>query len=322
MSGIVRDLRFAARRLRKTPGLSVVAITALALGIGLTTIMFSIVYGVLVRGLAYPNGDRIAIVYRSNPELGVRRQSLPIQDFYDYRAQQRSFTALGGYTSGTVTVRGVERADRVDASWMTADVFSILGVQPMLGRGFDEREATPHGDQVAVLSYRTWRDRYDGRRDVLGAQIRIDGSMYTVVGVMPQGFGFPASEAIWLPLQVDPAASVRGHGEYLIAIGALKPGVMRATAALEAGTIARRLAFEYPESDKGFDATVGTFTEWSIGPQPRRLLITMLGAVFCVLLASGCREHRKTVTGFQTTMDKKRPGAPPGRSRCSATRTS
>jgi predicted permease len=281
---IVADIRYGVRRLRKSFWETAIAIMALGLGVGLTTTMFSIVYGVLVRGLPYPNGARIAIVYRNNADRGIRRQALPIQDFYDYRAQQQSFTALGGYSEGTVNLSDAERADRIDATWVTADVFSILGVQPMLGRGFSETETRPSGARVAVLSYRSWCDRYASRREIIGAPIRVDGLVYTVIGVMPEGFGFPASEGLWLPLQDDPAASVRGQGEYVTTIGALRPGVGRDAASADVATIARRLAAANPESDKGFDATAGTFTDWSIGPGPRRLLITMLGAVFCVLL--------------------------------------
>ncbi|HEX5437885.1 MAG TPA: ABC transporter permease [Gemmatimonadaceae bacterium] len=315
MPSLVRDLRYAARTLRKTPGFTAVAILALALGIGLTTAMFSVVYGVLIRGLPYPHGDRIAIVYRNNPAQGIRRQSLPIQDFVDYRAQQQSFTALGAYVPGMVNVSGGERAERVAATWVTADVFQILGVQPMLGRAIRRGEDAPSGAHVAVLSYRMWRERYDGDARILGKSIRVDGLPYTVVGVMPKRFAFPDAEQLWLPLQTDPLASTRGQGPHVITIGELKPGATLASAGADVGAIAQRLALAYPTSDTGFEATAGTFTDWSIGPGPRRLLVTMLGAVFCVLLIAcanvmnlllGRAMHRTREVGIRTALGASR----------------
>src|SRR5215212_3529146 len=112
MQGIVRDVRYGIRSLLKSPGLTLVATLALTLGIGLTTTMFSIVYGALMKGLPYPNGDRIMIVQRSNPARGINQESVPIQDFFDFKAQQHSFTDLAGMTSGTIYVSGEEKAER------------------------------------------------------------------------------------------------------------------------------------------------------------------------------------------------------------------
>ncbi len=283
MSGLIGQLRHAIRSLRRTPGFFLACVAALGVGIGLTTAMFSIVYGVLLRGLAVPNADRIGVLYRNAPAQGIRRQSLPIQDYLDYRAQQRTFTRLGAYTSGSVTVSGDGPAARIGVVWVSAEVFPILGVRPLLGRAVGAEEASPGGSRVAVLSYGMWQDRYGGRRDAVGTPIRLDGATYTIVGVMPRGFRFPESEAVWLPLQLSPAVD-RRTGPFVVTIGLLKPGVSMARAAADVGTISRRLAAEYPSSNKGVVATAGTFLEWSVGPRPRRLLATALGAVLFVLL--------------------------------------
>ncbi len=284
MDALLRDLRYAARTLARTPGPTAVAVLALAIGIGLTTTMFSIIYGGLMRGLPYPGGDRVAVVARANPARDITRSAISIHDFADYRAQQKSFTALGGYTSGTMNVSGTERAERVDGAWFTADVFQVLGVSPLLGRTFRADEAAPGGEKVAVLGYEMWQQRYAGDRAILGRQIRVNGEPYTVIGVMPQGFDFPQHIKVWLPLQTDPLATKRGEGQYLIAVGRLAPGVDLARASADIAATARRLAAQYPEPDSGFTASAISFPEWSIGPQPRRLLYTMLGAVFFVLL--------------------------------------
>ncbi len=284
MNTLRADLRYAVRTLARTPGPALVAAVALALGIGLTTTMFSIIYGGIMQGLPYPGGDRIAVVMRSSQARGVQRSSLPIQDLYDYRAQQRSFTALGGYTSGTVNVSGTERAERFDGTWATADVFRALGVPPLLGRTFSPEEAAPGGAKVVVLGYDVWRERYASDPSILGRSLRVNGDPYTVIGVMPQGFDFPDGTTIWLPLQTDPLAGKRGEGQFLVGIGKLKPGVSFQEATADVAATARRLAVQYPEADSAFTATALTYPDWSIGPQPRHLLYTMLGAVIFVLL--------------------------------------
>src|SRR5689334_17313687 len=153
MQALLRDVRYAWRSLLRSPGLTIVATLALTLGIGLTTTMFSIVYGALMKGLPFPDGDRIVVINRSNPTRGIQRQPVPIQDFVDFKAQQRSFVELSAATSGTIYVSGDEKAERFDGSWVTANVFDMVGVHPFLGRGFRAGEDTPGGEKVAVLSY-------------------------------------------------------------------------------------------------------------------------------------------------------------------------
>ena len=174
-----------------------------------------------------------------SPAQGIQRQSLPIQDYLDYRAQQRSFTRLGAYTSGSVNVSGDGPAARIDVAWVSADVFPILGVRPLVGRAVRAQDASPGGSRVAVLSYGMWQQRYGGKRDAVGAPIRLDGATYTIVGVMPRGFGFPEWESVWLPLQLSSAVD-RKTGPFVVTIGLLKPGVSMARAAADVATISRR----------------------------------------------------------------------------------
>ena len=145
MQALLRDVRYGMRTLVKSPALTVIATLALTLGIGLTTTMFSIVYGALMKGLPYPDGDRILVITRSNPARGIERQGLPIQDYFDYKAQQRSFVDLGATTSGTIYVSGDEKAERFDGSWITANAFDILGVHPLIGRTLPLAEAAAPG---------------------------------------------------------------------------------------------------------------------------------------------------------------------------------
>ena len=315
MQALLRDVRYGVRALLKSPGLAIVATLALTLGIGLTTTMFSIVYGALMKGLPYPDGDRIVVVQRANPAKGIQRQSLPIQDYADYKAQQRVLGDLGAFTSGTIYVSGEEKAERFDGSFVTASFFDIVGVWPMLGRGFRAGEDTPGGEKVAVLSYSMWHERYSGNQSIVGKQIRVNGVPYVVVGVMPDGFAFPNNDKIWVPLQVNPLDGKRGEGQYVQAFGKLKPGVSLDQATVELTTIAKRLGAEYKESNEGFSALVQPFTDNYIGKEPRQLLYTMLGAVFCVLLIACANvanllldraAHRTKEVGIRTALGASR----------------
>jgi putative ABC transport system permease protein len=315
MQGLLRDVRYGMRSLLKSPGLTIVATLALTLGIGLTTTMFSIVYGALMKGLPYPDGDRILVLQRQNPARGIRQTAVPIQDYYDFKSQQRSFKDLAALTSGTIYVSGDEKAERFDGSWITANTFDIVGVRPVLGRNFRAGEDTPQGEKVAILAYSTWRERYSGDANIIGKHIRVNGVAYSIVGVMPEGFAFPNNDKIWVPMQTDPLASKRGEGQFLQVIGKLKPGVSIDQANVDVATIAKRLAAEYKDSNDGFTASALSFTDNYIGKEPRQLLLTMLGAVFFVLLIACANvanllldraAHRTKEVGVRTALGASR----------------
>lgn len=284
MDSLLRDIRLGLRTLRKSPGLTAVSVIALMFGIGLTTMMFSIVYGALLRGLPYEEGDRIAVVSRSNIANNIERQSLPIQDFIDYRESQQSFSAFGAYTGGTMNVSGADRAERYGGTWVTAGTLDMTGVQPLMGRFFRPGEDTPGGPKVAILGYAMWRDRYGRDANILGTTIRVNSEPFEVIGVMPEGFLYPDNGQLWLPMQTDPLATERGQGPFVQTVAKLKPGVTFDAASVEMATIAGRLAAEHPETNKDFKAMALPFVESFMGDDVSQLLYTMLGAVFFVLL--------------------------------------
>jgi len=280
---LLQDLRYGARKLVHNPGFSAISVLTLALGIGLTTTMFSIVYGALMRGLPFEHGERVVSIRRANPARDQERMSVSLHDFNDYRAQQRSFEGLGAFNNGTVTVSGSEKPERFDGAWMTANAFELLRVRPLLGRTFRPGEDAPGAPAIVVLGYEIWQSRYGGDRGIVGRTIRVNGEPAEVVGVMPQGFAFPASEKLWVPLrQALPAR--RGEGDWVDVFGRMKPGVSIDRANLEIAGIARRLATQYPESNRDITGYVEPYTRSYIGPEAVGLLSTMLFAVFLVLL--------------------------------------
>lgn len=284
MNAWLRDLSLGLRTLRKSPGLSFVAVLALTFGIGLTTMMFSIVYGALLRGLPFPEGDRIVTVFRVNRQDAGDRQGIPVHDYADLRAQQRSFSHLGAYSGGTMNVSGRERAERYDGTWITTEALTLSGVQPALGRLFREGEDAPGGAAVAILSHSLWRDRYGADPNVLGSSVRVNATPYEVVGVLPEGFEYPNGGDLYLPLVVNPLANPRGQGEFLQVVAKLAPGVSADQANTEVAALFARLAQDYPETNRDFTASTFGFVRSYIGDEATGLLYTMLGAVFFVLL--------------------------------------
>ncbi|MGH7634092.1 MAG: ABC transporter permease, partial [Gemmatimonadaceae bacterium] len=280
MNSLLRDFRYGTRALRKSPGLVVVAVLALTIGIGFTTAMFSIVYGALMKGLPFPGGKAVMEIQRDNPERDIRRAGLPISDFTDLREQTHSFAGLAAYYTGTVNVSGTEGAERFDGAFITANTFRVLRMHPVLGRDFRDGEDQPGAARVVVIGQAMWQNRYGGDPAIIGKVIRANGQPFTVIGVMPQGFLFPAVEQIWLPLGMNALATKRGEGNWLTVIGRLAPGVSLERANLELRAFSRRLAGEYQETNAGFTAAAFPFVDAELGPEPHHLLYTMLGAVF------------------------------------------
>ncbi|HWP69690.1 MAG TPA: ABC transporter permease, partial [Gemmatimonadaceae bacterium] len=168
MSALLRDVRYGIRSLAKAPGLAFVATLALTLGIGLTTVMFSIIYGAMMKGLPFDEGDRIVQVERHNAANGNTGMGTPITDFADYREQQKTMSSLAAYYGGTVNVSGEVEAERFAGAWVTASAFDLTRVRPLLGRYFQAGEDAPGGPQVVVLGYGIWQRRFGGDSAIVG----------------------------------------------------------------------------------------------------------------------------------------------------------
>ena len=284
MEAIFRDIRYGIRSLAKSPALTIFATLALTLGIGLTTTMFSIVYGVMLKGLSIPDGARVVEVSRQHSTRMQRNMGMSVVEYADYRDQQKSFDRMAAFENGTMNVSGTGAPERYQGAWVTASFFEVMRTKPLLGRVLLPGEDAPQGQRVAVIGYALWKNRYGGDSSVLGQVLRVNAQPFTIVGVMPEGFRLPIVEDLWIPLQDDPLLAKRDEGREVTVIALLKPGVKVDQASVEMAAIAKGLATRFKETNEGVSAHVQHYVDAELGPEAAQLLYPMLGAVFFVLL--------------------------------------
>src|SRR5437764_651040 len=223
-----QDARFALRMLRKSPAFTLTAIAVLALGIGATTAIFSVVHSVLLRPLAFSEPDRLVMVWERKPSGGTN--VIQTQNFLDWRARNHSFTQISCIYGLSMNLSGDGDPVQVPGMRVTAGFFEILGAAPLIGRAIQESDDVGGAPRVAVLSYGLWQRRFGGRMDALGQKIFVEGAPAEVVGVMPQDFAFPTIRAdLYAPMRIDPATAPR-DGRNNQSVGRLKPGVSPAQA--------------------------------------------------------------------------------------------
>jgi predicted permease len=283
LADLAQDARLAVRTLRKSPAFALMATACLALGIGVTTTIFSAVHAILIRPLPYPEADRLVVIYSAIPRKNMHGSNISWPDYLSWREQNRTFDALGMYTWGSNTISGDGESERVESALVTANLFPLLGVRPALGRGFTSAEETPGNDRVILLGDGLWRRRFGGARDIIGRAIRVDGAPYTVIGVMPPGFAFPDRGQAWVPLA--PAEWMRGRSNRGLAgaIARLRPGVTLEDARADLAVISRRLQREYPEDNFEWEAEAIPLRQDLVGDL-RQPLLVFQGAVALVLL--------------------------------------
>jgi predicted permease len=285
------DGRFAVRQLLKNYGFAITAIVTLALGIGATTAIFSLVNTVLLRPLPFPEQDRLMWMSQQDHSLpGAVPEALSYPDYFDWRAQNHTFSGMASFTSNGITLQAESESQRLDAQNISANFFQVLGVAPMLGRDFrwDDEKA---GNRTAMLSYSLWQSMFGSAKDIAGKTVRIDDHNYTIAGVMPKGFQFPLDNpapALWLSLADDadgktPKTVQRGF-DTLGVIGRLKPGVTVEQAKADLSVIAGNLARQYPDSNKQYSSALVEQQLQHMTGDTRPALRILFGAVTLMLL--------------------------------------
>ena len=281
----LHDVRYGFRSLRRSPGTIAAGVVALALGIGLTTVMYSVIYGTVIKGLPFEQADRIAMIYYADP----RREDdlIPLGDFTYFRKQQTSFESIGGYALGSANIAGGDRPDRVRTARLTAGTLDVMRVQPMIGRAFIAADNDLSSPPTVVLSYALWRDRFAADSGAVGKTLRVNGRPFTIIGVMPEGFQFPQSTTMaWLALQSNVATFRAGEGVGLTVAARLRPDATYERANAELTSLSRQLATERPPGAKERQPLVMPFVQGWVPARVYTVLYAMLAAVMMVLVVA------------------------------------
>jgi predicted permease len=291
MNNLWQDLRYGARMLLKNPGFLLIAVLTLALAIGANTAIFSVLYGVLLKPLPYPDPNLIVRVWQAAPASGFAQLGFSEAQLVRLRAGNQSFQQIGGYARRSANLTDQNETQRIAVAFVTAGVFESLGTQPALGRAFRQEDEAPGSQQVAVLSYELWQRQYSGDANILGQLIRLDNNPITVVGIMPPDFRLPEDHSIpqgaqlWLPVRIDPA-NLNWGSYYLRPIARLKPDVRPEQALTELNTVFAQLRQDHPQgaiNDPGYNIRLLPLHNDLVG-NVKKALWVLVGAVGLVLL--------------------------------------
>jgi len=283
MDTLLRDIRYGVRSLLKRPAFTLIAVITLALGIGANTAIFSVVNTVLLRPLPYRNAERVVTIWQNNTKAGVQRNDVSPANFLDWQEQSRSFESMAGIEPFGFSMIGNGEPERFQAWLVTAGFFETLGTNSLHGRSLISQDYQPGNERVVVISHGLWQRRFGGDQNLVGQKLTLNGQPYTVVGVMPPEFQFPADREIWAPRVLrEHDRELRGP-TYWNVIARLKPGVTINQAQDEMNAIAARLASQYPDANGGMGSTVVSLPEQLTG-HIRSALWILLGAVGFVLL--------------------------------------
>ncbi len=287
MSTLLQDVKYGLRMLAKNPGFTAVAVLTLALGIGVNTAIFSVVNGVLLNPMPYPQPDRLVALYSRRVQF--QRGSISYPNFLDWVRENRSFSALAAFRSDNFTLTGAGEPERVPAEMVSASFFPLLGVKPVIGRSFTAQEDQLGGAPVVMLSGGFWKGNFGASPDVLGKALTLNGTSYTIVGVIPSSFYYTGGNFdpgdVYVPIGQwnRPMFRDRRAAMGTNAVGRLKPGVTFEQARADMDALGRHLAEEYPEANKDTGITLVTLKQNAVG-NIRPYLLVLLAAVGFVLL--------------------------------------
>jgi len=283
METLIKDIRFGVRSLRARPGFTVLALFTLALGIGACTAIFSVVDGVLLRPLPYPDPEQIVQLREVNS--AGKQIAFAEPNFRDVSARSHSFEAVAQYNGSLTTVTGGSEPVRAAVTVVSADFFRVLGTRPVLGRAFLPDESKPGGPPAVVVSYGFWQRLLGGKADLAGTTLRLMDQTVTVVGVMPAGFAFPQRAEIWIPRELFPQEISRSAHNWSV-VARLRPNIKTETANAEVSSIAKQLKQEYGKDVDAVSFTVVPQREYIVGNVRRALLMIFVAVAF--LLAVAC----------------------------------
>ncbi len=286
MDKFFQDVRYAVRMMIKKPAFSFVAITALALGIGANTSIFSVVNSVLLRPLPYENPDQLVIIKSTHPARGATDFGTSTPDFREWRNRNTTFEQIAAFTTTSYNLSGSGEPERVAGAIVSSNLFSLLGVAPASGRAFTIEEETFGNHRVALVSHALWQRRFAADHGVIDKMVTINGQPYTIVGVLPKGFSYPdPNVAVWTPLSIEPGSENDTRGNYWLSVlGRLKDGVSIAQAASEMTSIAEKVD-EETEGINGMRASVSSLREETVGNVETVLWVLLAAVGFVLLIA-------------------------------------
>jgi putative ABC transport system permease protein len=280
---LMRDIRYSLRMLWRRPGFTAVAVVTLALGIGANTAIFSVVNSVLLAPLPYEDPDRLVMVWERQVISNTNQQPVSWLNFEDWKGQNKVFEQLAASRSATFNLTRGEKTERVTGARVTNNLYSLLRVRPILGRDFLEAEGRPGAAAVTLVSHGLWQRLYGADPKLVGQAIQVDGSPYTVIGVLPPGLSFPTADTdVVVPLIPSTGEQVRAN-HFIRVLGRLRAGVSLAEARAEMDTIGARLEQQYPATNAGWRVELIPLYEQLVG-KARPALLVLLGAVGCILL--------------------------------------
>ena len=284
METFLQDVRYALRMLRRSPAFTLTAIITLALGIGANSAIFSVVSGVLLRPLPYPDADRLAMVWMDNSRIALREDWHSYPNYMDYRSQNTTFADMAVFNNRASTLTGEgEEPERVIGAHATANFFDVIGVRPAHGRAYTAEEDGTTPATVVVLSHGLWQRRFGGRTDALNTTISLNGRAMTIIGVMPEGFAFPSRDTqFWVPTAASEQQRANRGSLWIQVIGRMKPGVLLEQAQADLERVNAGLLQQFP-NQKGYGIYVAGYREQIVG-RIRPAILVLLGAVACVLL--------------------------------------
>ncbi len=291
METLLQDMRYGARMLLKYPGFTLIAVFTMALGIGANTAIVSVVNTVLLRPLPFRDPHQLVVAFKWDRQHGFLENSTSAADFVEWRDQNQVFDKIAAFITSGALLTGVDEPEPISSALVSANLFDLLGAQPMLGRGFLPEEEK-RGAPVVVLSHSLWQRRFGSDPGLIGKSLTLNGRNFTIVGVMPAGFDFPRAELgfgadrreIWQPLYIDAISrSVQGRANYFYGIARLKPNVTLEQAQAEMTAIAHRIEREHSDTNTAMDVNLIPAHKRVVG-KVRPALLALLGAVCFVLL--------------------------------------